>query len=272
MSAPALKVMTASATTSLGEVALLLDRAPETSRRPVVLMIHGALRHSDLAVDWFPILADYDLVLADLPGHGRSPGTGPATVAAIATRLKEVIARHFRDRSIIVVGESIGGVIGLALADGSVRQILGVVALDPPLTMAKQWPVYANIIDRFARYPDDDYLRVFAFDIFGIGADGSLQERIYYDVVRNVRVPALVLAGDIPLWPVSRRTVVPSLLDEADRHVIRQMGNAFVSLRTVHGAGHLYLAPPDAQCSEAILEFCAARLAGDDRNAARQVS
>jgi pimeloyl-ACP methyl ester carboxylesterase len=47
--------------------------------RPVVVLIHGALRWSDLLTHWAEALADIaDVVLVDLPGHGWSDAVMPA--------------------------------------------------------------------------------------------------------------------------------------------------------------------------------------------------
>ncbi|WP_296205352.1 hypothetical protein, partial [uncultured Hyphomicrobium sp.] len=55
--------------TSLGDLFFLMDRDPRTSSRPLVIFLHGALRHSENTQAWFPVLSkDFDVIFVDLPG------------------------------------------------------------------------------------------------------------------------------------------------------------------------------------------------------------
>src|ERR1041384_4501766 len=105
--------------TSHGRISLMLQRESLSSTRPVVLIIHGALRDSRTLTGWMAAMSPrFDVIFADMPGHGASPGEGPATIVSIADRLREVISAHFSQRSIVVMGESTGGIIACALGDG----------------------------------------------------------------------------------------------------------------------------------------------------------
>ncbi len=257
MTATAHNLVQAMVRTSLGRLALICEREALTSTRPMVLLIHGALRRSDVLAAWYSILSPhYDVFLVDMPGHGRSPGEGPASIPSIATRLREIIHAHFRNRAIVVIGESTGGIVAAALGDGTIEAVRGVVASDPPLTTAKQWPVQHSFTRAFARSPNDQFIKDFGFEVFGIGKDGALTERIYYDVFAKVAVPTLLLTGDLPLWPTTGRTGVPCLLDDVDRHVIASFGNRHIMSETIRGSGHLIMSPPGDQCRELVLKFC----------------
>ncbi len=260
MTAPGAQLIQAMVATSHGRLALILEKSTLTSKRPMVMFIHGALRTSSVFAPWLPILSSaYDVVLVDLPGHGRSPGEGSAGVAGIAARLREIIHAHFRDRTIVLVGESTGGIIAACLGDGATPAIAGVVAADPPLTAGKQWPIQMNFARKLAGLPDDAYLRKFGYEVFGIAKDGKVTERIYYDVFARAAVPTLVLTGDVPLWPTTGRTGVPCLLDEVDRHALTSFANPHISIETIAGAGHILLAPPGDRARALVTEFCAAR-------------
>lgn len=261
--------MVAWARTSQGALALTIDRDPRASERPVALLIHGALRNSNNLKSWIPILSDrFDVVIADLPGHGRSPGEGDPTIAALIPRFKELVARHFEHRDIVVVGESIGALIGLGLADGQVPQIKGVLAADPPLTTAKQWAIFVNFQRRAAKVPLlGDYLMSFMLEVFGYTPEAIVADRIYYKYVDAVKIPVLMLTGDVPLWPVRPQTTIPCLLDATDRWMLGTLKNPNISLTTIKGSDHLCLDKPTEQCKAAVRDFCAAQLI--DNRAAR---
>ncbi len=259
MSTPSPQLIQAMVATSQGRLALILDKSALASKRPMVMFVHGALRTSSVFAPWLPILSsDYDVVLVDLPGHGRSPGEGPAGVRDIAQRLREIIHAHFRDRRIVVIGESTGGIIAACLGDGATPAIAGVVAADPPLTAGKQWPIQMNFTRKLAGLPDDAYLRTFGHEVFGIAKDGKVTERIYYDIFQRVAVPTLVMTGDAPLWPTTGRIGVPCLLDEVDKHVLISFGNPRIAIETIAGAGHILLAPPGDRARALVTGFCAA--------------
>jgi FkbH-like protein len=243
--------------TSHGRISLLLQRESLSSTRPVVLVVHGALRDSRTLTIWMTAFSPrFDVIFADMPGHGLSPAEGPATIVSIADRLREVISAHFSQRSIVVMGESTGGIIACALGDGRLSAVRGVIAGDPPLTTAKQWPVQMSFAKLLATAPDGNYVHTFAKDVFGIAKDGSVEERVYYQHARDVAVPTLMLTGDVPLWPRVSKPDVPCLLDETDRQVIQSFGNDKISFEQIKGTGHLLLWKPTDACRARILDFC----------------
>jgi pimeloyl-ACP methyl ester carboxylesterase len=254
--------MVAWAGTSQGALSMAIDRDPRASDRPVALFIHGALRNSDNLKSWFPILGDsFDVVIVDLPGHGRSPEEGEPSPAALVLRFKELVSRHFEGRDVVIVGESVGALIGLGLADGQVREIKGVLAADPPLTTAKQWSIFGNFTRRARKSPGlSDYLMSFMYEVFGYTADTIVADRIYYGYVAAARVPVLMLTGDVPLWPVRSMETIPCLLDGMDVWMLRTIKNTHISTTTIAGSDHLCLDKPTDQCKAVVRDFCAARL------------
>lgn len=255
------QLMAAEVRTSLGNLSLLLDRPPSASQRPVVLMLHGLMRDAVNLADWYDIIpSSFDLVIADLPGHGRSPAQGPATVEAVAQRLRETISRHFAKRSVAVVGESVGALVALALGDGKLPEIRGVIAAEPPLTVCKLWPVVTYLTTKIKEVPDGDYRRTLFSDLLGYEGENQMREMVYYDLVRNARVPTLVLAGDMPLWPAWRtidfREKIPSLIDDVDRYFLSLIGNEHVTFETLRDRGHVLLSDPDQATRKRISDFC----------------
>jgi 3-oxoadipate enol-lactonase len=82
-----------------------------------VLFLHGLGSSADDWTEQVPALeADYRLVLVDLPGHGRSPlPRGRLTIESMAAEV-DALLTHLGESSVHVVGLSLGGCVGLALA------------------------------------------------------------------------------------------------------------------------------------------------------------
>ncbi len=85
---------------------------------PTLLLLHGLGATSDVWNGWRALLAESwpgQWIAPDLPGHGRSktlPRYSFGSMAAAVAGLLEP------DRPIVVLGHSLGGVIGLTLASG----------------------------------------------------------------------------------------------------------------------------------------------------------
>lgn len=256
-----------------GRLCTLVDHDPRGSTRPVVIVLHGALRHSENTQVWLPVLTeDYDVLLVDLPGHGRSPPDRNASVPGFTARLRELIARHLPDRDIVVIGESVGGLVALGLGNGRTPQVRGVIASDPPLSTGKLWPVFSNFL-RPSAGPHSDFVKAFYLNTFGYflteGGGGIARERLYYALIHAMAVRTLILTGDLPLFPVRPMPDnVPCLIDDVDRLIIRSINNPHVSLATVPGVGHLCLDPKRDEARRAVVEFCRDRL-GDAAASAR---
>jgi len=78
--------------------------------RPVLLMIHGALRDASVLFDWIQLCdSEFDVVFVDLPGHGRSPAIANATIESFAENIGDAVTVALVNRAVVVVGESLGG-------------------------------------------------------------------------------------------------------------------------------------------------------------------
>jgi pimeloyl-ACP methyl ester carboxylesterase len=89
------------------------------SGEPVLLLLHGLGATGDVWEGWRPLLARRwpgRWLAPDLPGHGCSqplPGYAFESLAAAVARIVSTSART------VVLGHSLGGVVGLALASGA---------------------------------------------------------------------------------------------------------------------------------------------------------
>ena len=224
--------------------------------RPVLLMIHGAMRDSSVLFDWIHLCeAAFDVVFVDLPGHGRSPAIANVTIADFAENVGEAATAALGNRAVLVVGESLGGLVALAMGGLPIESIQGIVAADPPMTMAKLWHVRNAMSSIVASDPANHFLRSLAINIFGVDSDGTAHERVYYDVVEQTRVPVLILTGDVPLFPVRNTNAVPCVFDDVDRYVVRRLAGDLVQFQTVSDCGHVLLVEAKERCRSIIGNF-----------------
>jgi len=232
------------------------------SGRPVLVMIHGALRNSSVLFGWIDLCApDLDVAFVDLPGHGHSQAGGPVTVEALAANVADAISGVLGDRTVVVVGESLGGLVALAMAGSKEGPVQAVIAADPPLSTAKLWHIRTALIDAMQKDAENQFLRSLALNIFGFGADGSVHERLYYNFIEQAQLPMLILTGDVPLFPMRNVNAVPCLVDAVDRYVIGQASKGKARVELVADCGHVLLVDAAQQCRSIIGRYCTAILA-----------
>ena len=239
-----------------GSIVLYSSLANLGGARPVVVFMHGALRSAAVLQSWADILAtEADVVLVDLPGHGRSSPIASATVEAMAGLVHEVLRAALPDRQIVLVGESMGGTIALAiggLADPA--WIRAILAADPPVTMAKQWTVADNFRRLIAREPNHAVAIQVGREVFGISQD-DIAEIIYYPLIGHLRTPTLIATGDIALLPPRRVNGITCLFDAVDQFVVSQLYPGKASIRRISNCGHLLLVDAKDECRKLVVEL-----------------
>ena len=88
------------------------------SGEPVLLLLHGLGATGDVWQGWRPLLARRwpgRWLAPDLPGHGGSPPLPGYTFESLAAAVAGAVGTDART---VVLGHSLGGVVGLALAGG----------------------------------------------------------------------------------------------------------------------------------------------------------
>lgn len=94
---------------------------------PLLLLVHGLGATSDVWNRWRSVVAGRwpgRWLAPDLPGHGGSAPLDTYTFAALAGRVAEIVPRG---QPLVVLGHSLGGVVGLALAGA--QRGMGVAAV-----------------------------------------------------------------------------------------------------------------------------------------------
>ncbi|HEX2842496.1 alpha/beta fold hydrolase [Hyphomicrobium sp.] len=252
-----------SSTTS-GSLHFIASTDFQNSNRHVVIMLHGALRCCDSLAGWLPVLSrDYDMILVDLPGHGRDRAIGNPSLSDYAVRLQDFISVIDERRKVAVLGESLGGLVALGLGQGTTPRVAAVMAADPPLSTAKQWCVRLNV--QRPAIPMTPYQRALLTNMMGFDGDKILKDHLYYPLIEKVRVPTLVITGDTPLFPALPDVKdipkhVPCLIDEVDKAFIRQIGNPLVSVEIIRDAGHLCMDAANRQACHIVRAFCSQHL------------
>lgn len=136
---------------------------------PVLVLLHGLGATASVWDRFLPILRErwpHRWLAVDLRGHGRSPHLRPYGYAAHAADVAAAIGGQ--DQEVAVIGHSMGGVIGMALATGwfgvSVRSVLafGVKIAWTDEEVAKGKAIAQAAPRRFERREDaiDRYLKV----------------------------------------------------------------------------------------------------------------
>jgi pimeloyl-ACP methyl ester carboxylesterase len=99
------------------------------SGEPLLVLVHGLGATSDVWGGWRPLLARRwpgRWLAPDLPGHGGSPPLAAYTLDGLAAAVAGIVPPG---ADVVVLGHSLGGVVGLALASGRfavpVRAVIG---------------------------------------------------------------------------------------------------------------------------------------------------
>ena len=88
------------------------------SGEPLLVLLHGLGATGDVWAGWWPLLARRwpgRWLAPDLPGHGGSPPLAAYTFDGFAAAVASAVPPG---TPIVVLGHSLGGVVGLALASG----------------------------------------------------------------------------------------------------------------------------------------------------------
>ena len=248
---------------------------------PPLLLVHGyggaAWNFAELA----PLLAGRRLLIPDLPGHGAS---APLPATATLTGFADVLAAVCDDEGINavdVVGHSLGGVVGLRLAERRpqlVRRLVLAAAAGissstrlAELTIAlagliKPARIAARRIDRIAT---SRRLRRLVFGSFEVSNADMLSERAIHGFLRAAELHAdalsagLALVRDDPRRGLEHvRCPVLVLWGGRDRQVPVEDGFEYARrlrapIRVIPDCGHLLIGERPDACARAIDEFLA---------------
>lgn len=179
-----------------------------------------------------------------------------ATLDRMAEQIWRTIRAVLPDRQIVLVGESLGGLIALRLG-GYPHQglISGVVAFDPPLVTKKLPQLHNALTVGPVGHPNEAFFVELAKTVFGFDA-GKLEDRLYYDLIGQVEAPVLFLTGDEEVFPLRETTKARCVLDTVDRYIIETLFGAKADFQRLEGGSHLLMASHPDWCRDRIISFC----------------
>ena len=201
--------------TSAGEIWIWGDSETLPTGQPLVLFINGAFSiPRPRSYDLPDLLPGATVMNAHLPGN-HCPGLNAHGVDVYAAAYSEVLDQIGRPS--IIIGGSIGALLALSIRSDWVK---GLVILEPPLQTGKLWCLVENFRARLVATPDDDDLREFLWNVFGL-SETALENRDYRPLLDGLTRPSWAAFGGVPLMPPRAFASLPSLVDEPERLLMR---------------------------------------------------
>ncbi|MER7333072.1 MULTISPECIES: alpha/beta fold hydrolase [unclassified Micromonospora] len=242
----------------------MVDESGDRDGRRVLLLLHGMGATGDVWLPWAPLLERRwagRWLAPDLAGHGWSPPLPAYSFAGLADRIAAGLAAGDR---LVVLGHSLGGVVGLALAargaglpvDAVVG--LGIKAVWSPAELAKAEELAARPVTWFASRDEAArrYLRVAG--LTGLFApDHPVVEAGLRQVDGRWRLamdPAAFGVGEPDLPALLAATDAPVLLARGEHDPMvtdAQLKELGVPVVTLPGLGH----NAHVEAPEAVLEL-----------------
>lgn len=200
--------------TTLGDVWFWGSKAAFSGDSTVILAIHGAFadqvgRFFDLET----VLPDIAVVSCCLPGHG-CPELVSCSVGVFASAYAEAARTVFRRRRLLICGESVGGLVALAMDVPGAK----VLALDPPIRTAENSSMVSLIRKQLLIYPQ---FEGFIWSILGIAAERT-EERDYRPLLSRA---SWIMIGE------------KGVVGEAERKLM--LGSPHIRLMVIPDVGHV---------------------------------
>lgn len=234
-------------------VPLHVARLPAHGRpdKPRALFISGCFADIRQNATWVAALQGlFDVILCELPGHGETAPVDDVSVDGFAAVYAALIDANVAPAwKLTVIGESLGGLVGLALARLRPDRIERVILLDPPFTLTR--PDLRALLGRAWRNAGAPaYLGRILDAIFGFdpATDRQHRERAMHGLVRGLAVPGIVIAGSTAAMHAPPRPLPSSLLTDDDLAALRRENAALHMPPRIQGAGHCVLMENPRAC------------------------
>lgn len=244
--------------TAAGELFYTIKQGPTGGAN--LLLLHGA---GGSRLHWPPQLRRMDGVTVytlDLPGHGRSLGSGCDTIECYAHAVVAFLEAADAHRT-VVVGHSMGGAIAqlLALEHSDFVSALGLIATGARLRVSpailesirSDFDDAVTLITRYAWGPDADesLMELGREALEDTGPDVLLGDFLACDSfnvmerLEEIEIPVLAVCGTADaLTPVKYARFLAKHIPDA-------------RLVTVEGAGHMVMLERPSEVSQAVTEF-----------------
>jgi glycosyltransferase involved in cell wall biosynthesis/pimeloyl-ACP methyl ester carboxylesterase len=204
--------------------------------RPIALFIPDILTPlPDAAVRAMPFLARFDLAVCEWPGHGASGETADVALPTLAAELAPLVDQLApAGQSLFVIGESIGGLLALALARLRPRQIRNVILIDTPFHLTRP-ALAADIASAWRGSSMSPYLRRLLRDVIGFDPEDPQPVSTIQHHALLEEAPfncALIPGGD------GARHATPSVLLDEDLAALSAANPALLRTARIARAGH----------------------------------
>ncbi len=215
---------------------------------PLIVILPGLTREVGSTGLWLDTCGGaYESLLIELPGQG---GSDPIPAPALADLVDAIRAALMQlgARKLVIVGESLGGLVALSLGADPPPNLIAVISADPPLRPARRPSFEADIRAIMLRQATDQLLRAVPIGALGIRAESTIASADHYHLLTRARVPTLVVTGDDAHndSPVGKR--YPRVLDHGTLAEISATPPANVSVAVVPRAGHMVLTDAPTEC------------------------
>jgi pimeloyl-ACP methyl ester carboxylesterase len=217
--------------TPYGPIVLWGEDEVWASGRPLIVAIAGAYAAERGAFFHLAPHLSADVVIGHLPGN-HCPPLVQQSVDTFAAAYSYVISTAFRERTVVVCGASIGGLVALGLKAPQIRRL---VVAEPPLVMSKVWPLWPTLRATLAAAADDPQAQAFVTNVFGV-TETAISERRYDRLLEQLGTPTDVPVGDRALYPERAFEKMPSLVDEPERALLS--AHPLIRVSVLAGAGH----------------------------------
>ncbi|EIM73640.1 alpha/beta hydrolase, partial [Nitritalea halalkaliphila LW7] len=175
-------------------------RIPATREgRPRLLFLHGFLEDHRIWEPACTVLAgEFELILVDLPGFGRSPmpqeEEGPLRIESVAVSLLDWLEEEGAAENLFLIGHSLGGYIALALAELLGAELQGLCLFHS--TAFADSPEKQHMRDKVCTFLEKQgvaaFLRGFVPSLFAQGQRDLLQGRIQTLIAHGSQTPTAV--------------------------------------------------------------------------------
>jgi len=235
------------------QTALRVCRLPASGRsgKPLALFLCDCF--GDLDQDGAQIASLtslFDLILCELPGHGETGRVADVSLQGFAQTYASLIDCHVPDgQDLTVIGDSLGGLIGLFLVRLRPARVARLVLLDPPFRLTPRH-LGVHLSDTWRRSGRAYQRRILA-EIYGIDPNTGLrfrQTRLHH-LVADLAQDCILIAGSEDR-PLDSR--LPSLVTGDDLARLRAANRSLRIAPRVRDAGHGLLLENAAGCVAAL--------------------
>lgn len=205
-----------------------------------VLLLHSALGSCEEMRPVRALFAERSTILLDLPGHGRTTETRSTTIttATIAAALDAFLDK-LKIPQVDIVGYSLGGYVGLALAKLRPKKVRSVATH----AMKFYWTPEAieNAVTTFAKAPVDAR----SIDAMTSVIRDFNRMQLSAEDIRGAGTPVLITTGERDEFVTANEV----------GHLWSEVNSENASLAIFNGAGHSLRKLPLAEFEEVVRDF-----------------